>query len=373
MRVTRAAAPILLAILLAGCSSSSQGPKPAELEPLHGEPVRRLWREDVGGAGEFQFAPARVGDVLYAAARDGTVESINAANGRTRWSASVGRLSGGVGADEHAVAVGTDQGEVVLLEAADGKQRWRARVSSEVLAAPYVTEGLVLVRTADSRIHALEASDGKRRWVYQRTPAPLTLRTPQGMAVQDGLLFAGFSGGKLVALAVQDGALRWEATVAIPKGATELERVTDVIGNPALAGREVCAAAFQGRVACYDAQSGNQVWSKEISSVTGVSVDASTAYVSDELGAVHALDRSSGRSLWTQDKLLRRQLTLPLPVGEVVVVADFEGYVHLLSRETGAFVTRTSTDGSAVRAAPVAIPGGFVVQTVSGDLYALAP
>jgi len=372
--VPRGAALVVLALLLAGCSSSSQGPKPAELEPLEGGPVRSLWHESVGGAGEFQFSPARVGDVVYAAARDGDVESLNAADGRTRWRVSIdGGLSGGVGADERTVAVGSDQGEVVALEAADGKVRWRARVSSEVLAAPCLAGGLVLVRTADSRIHALGADDGKRRWSYQRTPAPLTLRTPQGMAAQDGLLFAGFSGGKLVALALADGALRWEATVAVPKGATELERVTDVIGNPALIGGEVCAAAFQGRVGCFDAQSGNQLWAREMSSVTGVSVDARYAFVSDEQGAVHALDRSTGRSLWTQDRLLRRQLTLPLPAGNVIAVADFEGYVHLLSRETGAFVARRSTDGSAVRAAPIAIPGGILVQTSDGDLYALAP
>jgi outer membrane protein assembly factor BamB len=369
----RVAAQIALALVLAGCTSSSQGPRPAELEPVGKEPVRRLWRENVDGGGIFQFSPVRVGEVLYAAARDGNVECLGVADGRTRWRASLERLSGGVGADEQAVAVGTDQGEVVLLQAADGKVRWRARVSSEVLAAPLVAGELVLVRTADSRIHALESRDGKRRWMYQRTPAPLTLRTPQGMAVQDGQLYAGFSGGKLVALNLQDGALRWEATVAVPRGATELERVTDVIGNPALIERGVCAAAFQGRVGCYDAQRGSQLWSKEMSSVTGVSIDAGYAFVSDELGAVHALDRASGRSIWTQDKLLRRQLSLPLAVGDAVVVADFEGYVHWLSRETGAFVKRASTDGSAVRAAPVAIPGGFVVQTLDGGLYAFAP
>jgi outer membrane protein assembly factor BamB len=333
-----------------------------------------LWHEDVGGAGVFQFSPARVDDAVYAASRDGAVVRLDAAEGRTRWQAALDvGLSGGVGADARTVAVGSDQGEVIALEAQDGKLRWRTRVSSEVLAAPSIAGGLVMVRTADSRIHALDVEDGKRRWMYQRTPAPLTLRTPQGMTVQDDLLYAGFSGGKLVALALDGGVLRWEATVAVPKGATELERVTDVIGNPAVIGREVCAAAFQGRVACFDAQSGSQLWAREISSVTGVSADARYAYVSDERGAVHALDRSNGRSLWTQDKLAHRQLSLPLPAGNVIAVGDFEGYVHLLARETGEFVAREATDGKAVRAAPIGLPAGFLVQTQGGGLYALAP
>jgi outer membrane protein assembly factor BamB len=374
--VARSAALLVAAALLAGCfGGASGGPTPAPLEPLKAaaEP-RRLWSASLGGADAFQFSPARVGDAVYAASRAGEVVRLEAADGRERWQVSLDvRLSAGVGADERTVVVGTDRGEVLALEAQDGKVRWRSRVSSEVLAAPRPVGGLVLVRSADSRIHALGADDGKRRWSYQRAPAPLTLRAPRGLAVLGEVAFAGFSGGKLVALALESGAVRWEATVALPKGATELERVTDVVGDPAVIGREVCAAAFQGRVACFDALNGTQLWARELSSVTGVSVDARHAYVSDEHGAVHALDRSNGRSLWKQDRLAYRQLSLPLPVGGTIVVGDFEGYLHFLARDSGAFLARASTDGGAVRAAPLAMDGGFLVQTQGGGLFALAP
>ena len=138
-------------------------------------------------------------------------------------------------------------------------------------------------------------------------------------------------------------------------------------------GREVCAVAFQGRVACYDAQTGNQTWGRDISSLTGVSLDAGYAYVTDERGAVHAFDRSSGRSIWRQDRLANRRVSLPLPLGNEIVVADFEGYVHFLARDTGAFVARGETDGYSVETAPVALASGFVVQTQYGGLYAYAP
>lgn len=370
----RAALAALLAAALAGCSGGSAGPKPAALEPLAEAPApRELWRYRVGAADDAQLRPARAGDAVYAAAQDGTVVRLDAASGRERWHAQVdARLLGGVGADARTVAVATGEGEVFALEAETGKLRWRTRVSSEVLDAPLLAGALVLVRSADSRIHALEAADGKRRWVYQRTPAPLRLRTPQGMSAQDDLVYAGFSAGKLVALDLAGGALRWEASVAVPRGTTELERVTDVVGDPEIVGREVCAAAFQGRAACFDAQSGSQLWARELSSVSGVSADARYAYVSDERGAVHALDRSNGRSLWKQERLAHRQLSRPLPLGERIGVGDLEGYVHLLARDSGALVARAATDGSAIRAAPLAIPGGFLVQTRAGGLFALA-
>jgi outer membrane protein assembly factor BamB len=235
-----------------------------------------------------------------------------------------------------------------------------------------VGEGLALVRSADSKIFAFGAEDGKRRWVYQRPAASLIVRSPVGLTLYQGLVYAGFSGGKLAAISLANGASRWEATVALPKGATELERVTDIVGDPSAQGREVCAAAFQGRVACYDAQNGNQLWSREMSTLTGVAFDARYAFVSDDKGSVHALDRGNGRSIWKQDRLAHRQLSLPLPLGTEIAVGDLQGYVHFVARESGAFLARIATDGSPLRAAPIRLADGLLVQTQSGGLYALS-
>jgi outer membrane protein assembly factor BamB len=374
MRLARACAAAAAAAL-AACSSAPTGPKPAPLPELApAKPVRLLWRADVGAADAFVFSPALVGDAVYAAARDGTVSRLDAATGKSRWRVSVDtRLSAGVGADATSVAVATEEGEVIVLEADSGKPRWRARVSSEVLAAPAIGAGLVIVRSIDNRIFAFGAEDGKRRWVYQRAASSLIVRTPAGAVIAGDSVYAGFRGGKLAAIALSNGGLRWEATVALPRGATELERVTDVVGDPVVQGREVCAAAYQGRVACYEIGNGRQVWARELSSLNGLSMDARHAFAADERGAVHALDRTSGNSLWKQDRLAYRQLSLPVPVGNAVAVGDFEGYVHFLARETGAFLARHGTGGGAIRAAPVALAGGVLVQTAGGELHALAP
>ena len=375
----RSYALLTAAALLGGCaswfSSDSSGPKPAPLTAIsNAKPVRVLWSASVPAAGHFFFSPALAGDSVYAAGQDGTVARLDAASGRLRWRVDLGtRLSAGVGSDGRLVAVATDEGEVFALDAQNGSVRWRAHVSSEVLAAPAIGDGLVLVRSADSRIFAFGADDGKRRWVYQHAAASLVVRAPAGLSIQGDTAYAGFPGGKLVAIALENGGPRWEATVAVPHGATELERVTDVEGVPALQDREVCAAAYQGKVACFDVRNGNQIWSREVSSITGVSLDARYAYVSDDKGSVYAFDRSDGRSVWKQDKLSNRETSLPLPLDSDIVVGDLEGYVHFLARESGAFVARFATDEGAIRAAPIRLPTGVLVQTLDGSLYALSP
>ena len=109
-----------------------------------------------------------------------------------------------------------------------------------------------------------------------------------------------------------------------------------------------------------------------MSSSSGLGVDARYVYVSEDRGAVSALERTTGRSLWRQDKLANRNLSAPLALGAEIAVGDLLGYVHLLARDSGAFVGRVATDGSAVRVPPVASASGFLVQTSGGTLYALA-
>jgi len=369
---------LAVAVTLGGCASwfgsGSTGPKPAPLTAINNaRTVRVLWSARVSAADQFFFSPALAADSVYVAGRDGTVARLDAATGKTRWSTTLeARLSGGVGSDGRLVVVASDEGVVFALDANSGSVRWRARVSSEVLAAPAIGDGLVLVRSADSRVFAFGVDDGKRRWVYQRAAASLIVRAPAGLSIEGDTAYAGFSGGKLVAIALENGGPRWEATVAVPHGATELERVTDVEGVPIVQGREVCAAAYQGRAGCFDVRNGNPIWTREISSLTGVSLDARYAYVSDDRGAVHALDRSNGRSVWKQDKLANRQTSLPLPFGAEIAVGDLEGYVHFLARDSGAFVARFATDGGPIRAAPIKLPSGILVQTLSGRLYALS-
>ena len=69
-------------------------------------------------------------------------------------------------------------------------------------------------------------------------------------------------------------------------------------------------------------------------------LDDKVLYSSDENGNIWALDRLNGATIWKQDKLAYRSLTRPTIVGDYLAVGDFEGYVHLLSREDGHFVAR---------------------------------
>lgn len=380
MSPSRALLLAALAGALGACSvlqsinpfAASDGPKPAELAPIKASAqVTSLWHVNVGASTPFVFSPAVVGDSVFAAAADGDVTRID--DGHTAWQVKAeAKLSGGVGSNGQIVVVGTRKGEVYAFDGA-GKALWKARVSSEVLSQPQVAGDLVLVRSADSRIAALDAKDGKRRWQYQRTTPPLTVRSDPGMTVHGDAVIAGFPGGKLAAIGLDKGTVLWESVVALPRGTTELERVADVTSPPAISGDDVCAVAYQGRVACFDVAKGNLLWARDMSSSTGVDLDARYLYVTDDKGVVYALDRYSGSSIWKNEGLRNRRVSRPLVLGDYVLVGDFKGIVHVLRRDDGAFAARVETDGSAIVADPRALGGKIdvaVVQTSGGGVYA---
>jgi outer membrane protein assembly factor BamB len=365
---------------LAACACASldainpfagKGPKMAELQSFQASAQARVrWSESVGKGGGYVFSPAVSGSSVYAAGSDGSVIRID--DGKPVWEIDAGLpLSAGVGSDGNFVAVASPEGDVLVFFAADGKLAWKARATSEILSPPIVHEGLVIVRSSDNCLAVYDVTDGRRKWLYQRPQPALALRLTAPPVVSGRYLFAGYPGGKLIAVGLSDGVVVWEGTVALPKGTTELERVADVASPPVIAGATICAVAFQGRVACFDLNNGNLLWARDMSSSAGLAMDKRYLFVTDEKSAVHALDLSSGSSVWKQDALSMRRVSAPLPLRGLVAVADAQGIVHFLDRESGAFAARVDTDGSPVLAPPRSLGRDLLIQTGKGGLYAI--
>jgi outer membrane protein assembly factor BamB len=241
-----------------------------------------------------------------------------------------------------------------------------------VTAPPRVSDNVVIVFSGDGRIYGLAAADGKTLWVDPRSIPSLTVRNAAGGVVSRGGVFVGTAGGQLLAIASQTGAIGWDATIAVPKGATELERIADVTSLPFVDETEACAAAFQGRVACFDVVRGTLLWTRDISSLAGITGDSKRLYIVDDKGAVQALDRSNGASIWKQDVLAKRHIGGPQIIGDDIGVVDIEGYLHLLSRSDGTYLARLPTDGSVATAQPSQFGGGILWQSQNGNIYSVS-
>ena len=331
-----------------------------------------VWRTQVGVATESDFIPAFVADAIYATGEDGDVVKLNLVQGKEIWRTHLPHaLSSGVAIGGGLVYVGNAQGEVYALDV-KGKLQWKSRLSSGVLGSPQYFDGVVIVRTGDHHIYGLNANDGSRKWMYERATPSLILRSSAGVAVDGGAIYAGFAGGTLVALRADNGKLLWETPVAQPRGVTEIERITDITSLPVVEGDSVYTVAYQGKVSAIERLTGRIIWSRDISSLAGLDVSHGQVFVTQAGSILYALESSSGKTFWRQALLKNRRLTTPLALGKWLVLGDLEGYLHIINSEDGTLAARLQIDNSAVLPHLVAIADNtFIAQTRKGSLVAV--
>ncbi|MBM3350435.1 MAG: outer membrane protein assembly factor BamB [Betaproteobacteria bacterium] len=334
--------------------------------------AKLLWQSKAGEAGAYDFTPALEAGYAYLTSAEGELAKLDVSSGSQVWRVSVGeKVTGGVGVGGSLVLVGTHQGAVYAYDVS-GKLQWKSKLNSEVLSAPKYFDGMIIVRTGDSRIYGINANDGSRKWVYDRTTPALTLRSSAGVVVDGGAVYAGFAGGKLAAIRADNGKVLWEASVAQPKGVTEIERIADITSLPFVDGPLVYAVAYQGRVAAVDRTNGRVVWNRDISSLTGLSAEDARIFVSHAMGSVYALDYTTGKTFWRQGDLKNRQLTAPVPMGNWIAVGDLEGYVHFLSREDGSFSARIKAADSPILPQMTLVSANtLLAQSRHGGIYAI--
>jgi len=369
----RSAAVLPLLFLLTGCFGGKlTGKEPAELRDFKpGASMDVRWKRHVGATAGAGLQPAVTRYAVYVANADGELFRLDPVSGKKLWTVDSGfKISGAVGAGDGLVVVGGLKSELAAFDE-NGKLRWVTRVSSEVLSAPQIVSGMVIVRSSDGRIAALDAQDGKRQWLYERATPTLIVRNHAGVVIQSGVVFAGFAAGKLAAISLANGAVIWESAVSQPRGNTELERISDITSLPAVDNESVCAIAFQGRLACFDIKQGAMLWSRDLSSDKGVALMQQYLYVSDAEGTILALDKTSGSTLWKNDQLFMRQISAPYVMEKYVLAGDYEGYLHALSREDGSLIARIKTDGSPILFAPVILGKGLLLQTRDGGVYSI--
>jgi outer membrane protein assembly factor BamB len=350
---------------------------PAELVELKSSiKVRKLWSTSVGSGSEsdrVKLVPFVNSGRVYVANREGYIKALDSSSGRVIWSVEKEGLeiSGGPGAGEGLVLVGTSNGEVLALSEQDGSEVWRSRVSSEVLSVPKAALGMVIVHTIDGKLYALNVSDGNVAWMYDRSIPVLTLHGNSSPVISGSKVFCGFASGKLIAFDIESGQQYWEATIAVPTGRSELERLVDIDGDPVVQGGMVYVATYQGQLAAVDERSGDVVWRRKLSSYAGLGADYENLYVSDAEDNVWAIDPNNSSSMWKQGKLSNRKLTAPAVLGKYIVVGDFEGYLHWLSPEDGQMLARNRVGDTSISTPPVIDGSVAYVLGDGGELAAI--
>lgn len=362
-------------VLVASCGDEIVN-VPTELEDVESRfEIDVRWSESVGDGADEKFnnlTPAVWNDFVITADINGLVTAFDRESGDIVWEVELDQpLSGGITANAGIVAIGSKKAEVIVLNVDDGKELWRARVSSEVLAKPAIDGNKVVVRTADGRIFALNISSGNQEWFYDRVIPNLTIRGTSAPLATNGVVFTGFANGKLAAFNADSGDLLWEQRISSPRGGSEISRIVDVDTTPVVFGNTLYAAGYNGSAIAMDLQSGRYLWREELSTVKDILVDAFRVYAVTTDGAVVAINRTTGDIVWKQEGLLYRSPTAAGELGDNIVVGDFEGYVHFLDKSSGEFVARDHLDDYGFAHKPIVSDDEIIMTSRFGFMYVI--
>jgi outer membrane protein assembly factor BamB len=370
-----------LSFALAACGiwSRDTAEPPAPLPQLTaiGSPST-VWSRSIGTRGDrflWQIQPGVTEDLVVAADSEGRVTALDRGTGSPRWENRLRdvRIASGVGVGSGVAVVGTLDGDAIALRLENGGEIWRTRLSSEVLAVSAVEDGAVVARTNDGRLHALDAASGAVQWTVLRTTPALSLRGAQIPQMLPGRVLAGFDNGRLLMLGAARGNPLWEATIAVPSGRSELERLNDADGYIPIFRGAAFATAYQGRLAAVALDTGEPIWTRDFSSYQGgdISPDSETLVVTAADSHVWGLDPRTGGDLWQQTGLRLRGLTAPVVVGDQAIVGDYEGYLHWLSVTDGRLLARTRVGSGAIVTRPVLRDGVLYVASANGQVTAV--
>ncbi len=335
--------------------------------------------------GQGAFAPAVSSGVVVVAGPKGQVSGYKLQDGSLVFEGDLkAELAAGVGSGAGLgaglFAVVTNAGEVALLDA-KGQVRWRVAMGGVSHERPVIAGGSVLVRLADNRVAAFSQETGARRWVIQRTLPSLVLHGQSGMTTaadaavesrSDQLgavdLVVGLPGARLLWLNATNGAVRWENTVVTPRGSNEVERLSDLLGEAVVVADSVCVAAYQNQVSCHEVASGRAKWTQKLDVSQPVAADQTLVVGVEANSRVHAYDRASGEKRWSQTGLFLRGATEAVSFDRAIWIADQDGYLHGLSRDSGQFVARVSLPGGKPAGRMLVTREGLLIQTQSGRL-----
>jgi outer membrane protein assembly factor BamB len=245
-------------------------------------------------------------------------------------------------------------------------------VTSEVLATPALVDDKVLLRTVNGKLTALFAIDGSQAWSIQQSMPRLSVRGTSSPVIARGKVVSGFDNGRVAAFASADGEVLWDILLEPPSGRTEVERLVDINSDVQAVGDDVYAVGYQGRLGAISLETGQLLWSRELSSTNGLCVDSNSIYVTDQESELVALSRGSGREIWRSKVLRNRDVTAPTAFGSSIVAGDFEGYLHWFDAATGDMQARSRAGSDRITSQPLALNDMLYVMNDAGKLYAFA-
>jgi outer membrane protein assembly factor BamB len=335
----------------ASCVNFRPPPRPVAAS-LAGDAPTPVWTARTGR--RFTGPAELLDNTLYAASIDRKVYAVNLVNGEVRWSTRFpGMIVGGVvlAGDTLFAASSRPQGRVAALHRTNGKQIWRR--STPPIGAPLaLAHGLLVAQTQRGEVLAIDPAVGRIRW---RRKVGIS-RTAAVPVAGRGILVA--TTDTLYQLRADDGQITHRA---VSPGT--------IVSSWLALGPALVAGTTDSQVVSIEPTRLRRNWSLRVDApVLGAPASlGDTLYLASRVGTLYRIDPGSPPNL---RKLVSLDWAVTTPVtiaGRQILLGGADGVIRALKTD-GTEIWRVRV-WRPVELGPIVIPDGLVALGGNGDLH----
>jgi outer membrane protein assembly factor BamB len=317
----------------------------------------------------LEYSPILVEGSLYGVNNNGIAFSVKTRSGKARWKRQVAELNASAPAFSDGVIYisNLEPGQVLALDARDGRQIWKRPLPGRTESSPIVVGNKVIVGCECGTLFAFDKKTGKTLW-----ETGLGGAIKAAPAYHDGVVFVGTYGGDMNAIRVNDGSTKWQTG----SQGSSFGRTGRIYATAAIGFGRVYVGSIDSRMYSFDEDTGDLAWSQSTGGyVYAGAVAADTAdtepsvYFGSYDGTFYALDAKTGDERWSAN-----------PGGSISGAASLIGdtvYVaNLSSTETTGYSAGDGKEVFGFRDGaynPVISDGRRLYLTGYERIYALSP
>ena len=288
-------------------------------------------------------------------------------------------VGGGLCWDAGTLYATNGMSELLALNPADGRIRWRHNIDVSARSAPTAADGRIFLTTIDGKLLALSSADGHILWTYQATQTSTTILGGPAPAYSQGIVVAGFGSGEVAALRAETGTVIWTDGLGISHGRSALADFLSIRGEPLINNGQVIVSGMGGLTIAADLLTGRRVWERRVASANTPWLAGGWVFVistDQEVGAINADDARvswvAGLPRWENPEKKKDVITWygPVLAGGRLIVLGSSKLALWLNPATGETVHSQSLSDAPAPFAPVVVDNTLLVVTDDGRLTA---
>ena len=347
--------------------------------------LREAWRADAGSSGsedaQITATPVVAGGRVFTLDAASQLSAFDAGSGAVAWRTDLAPegedgedgFGGGLAADGGMIFATTGFGEALAVDVSSGQITWRTSAGAPFRAAPAVSGGVVIAVTRDNRALAFSARTGDIVWRLDGISGQAGLLGGASPAIQGRLVVLPFASGEIIGATSGSGRRIWNAVLGGARRGLARASISDVTGDPVIAGRAVVAANQSGRMVAIDGQTGQRGWTRSVGSIGPIWAAGQSLYFVSDDNAVMRIALQNGATIWRtelpafedpEDREDPIAYSGPVLAGGNVLVTDSLGNLFSFDpasgQQTGTVRLSSGTTNG------VAVAGGTVF-VLSGD------